>query len=58
MRMILIYAEIDPRSIIDLVDGGVGTLHECVGTNKGSIALEGKICLQKIGFVYFGLQTV
>ena len=45
MRMILIYAEIDPRSIIDLVDGGVGTLHECVGTNKGSVALEGKICL-------------
>jgi len=41
MRMILIYAyaEIDPRSIINLVDGGVGTLHECVGTNKGSVAL-------------------
>jgi len=45
--MILIYAEIDPRSIIDLVDGGVGTLHECVGTNKGSVALEEKICFKK-----------
>lgn len=39
---------IGPRSIINLVDGGVGTLHECVGTNKGSVALEGKICLKKI----------
>ena len=47
MRMILIYKKIDPRSIIDLVDGGVGTLHECVGTNKGSVALEEKICLKK-----------
>ena len=47
MRMILIYKKIDPRSIIDLVDGGVGTLHECVGTNKGSVVLEEKICFKK-----------
>ena len=45
--MILIYKKIDPRSIIDLVDGGVGTLHECVGTNKGSVVLEEKICFKK-----------
>ena len=45
--MILIYAETDPRSIIDLASGGVGTLHECVGTNKGSVVLEEKICFKK-----------
>jgi hypothetical protein len=25
----------------------VGILHECVGTNKGPVALEGKICFKK-----------
>jgi len=47
MILIYAYAEIDPRSIINLVSGGVGALHECVGTNKGSVVLEGKICLKK-----------